>query len=445
MVKTAAEKIFDKYNPVHDVVRAPHGRAKVRPMLDDYARAAVNLYGIISLEDFVEIFNSQQVEQTTAAEVYILLLPNVLRDTWYAFYKDSIIHYSLVGAFEWADHLERAQRGKPRYIPDEGELLRYRSDFYVDSDHWDKWRDVLYRQFGYKATQEVANDIQDYMRVNLDLPMAMAMMEHHGFSFPDREALQEFVKALIDAMNNSRCWENKGYSPAETLGQREESNQEEQFRIQSAPRQKPNETCVCGSKKKYKLCCGLVDAQGTAQITRSEGELFSDTFVNLLSYVNESEDVADLEGTLEDVDEDLVKLHAIRDALWEKPSLIADYLATETGLSDEAVRLLQSWLHNHVSGDFVVVAYTPEHAIFCQMQESGPRLFAVKGIMSSVASSLSQPLPIFLNAVLLPFKDVIIHDSFLAPYEITITSNLKRAFKAARAHAEAESGVITRL
>ena len=29
MAKTPAEKVFDRYNPAGDVVRAPHGRAKI--------------------------------------------------------------------------------------------------------------------------------------------------------------------------------------------------------------------------------------------------------------------------------------------------------------------------------------------------------------------------------------------------------------------------------
>ena len=47
MTKNKAKEIFDKYNPADGVVRCPNGRAKMRKPLDLYAKAAVNMYGII--------------------------------------------------------------------------------------------------------------------------------------------------------------------------------------------------------------------------------------------------------------------------------------------------------------------------------------------------------------------------------------------------------------
>lgn len=57
MSKQQAKRIFEKNNPASDVVRCPFGRARVRKQLDLYARAAVNLYGIISRKELVEMFN----------------------------------------------------------------------------------------------------------------------------------------------------------------------------------------------------------------------------------------------------------------------------------------------------------------------------------------------------------------------------------------------------
>jgi hypothetical protein len=81
MTKKQAKQIFEKYNPVDAVTRCPNGRAPVRKLLDTYARAAVNLYGIISINDFVEIFNSQNTEKTNTDEVFTLLLPGILKNT----------------------------------------------------------------------------------------------------------------------------------------------------------------------------------------------------------------------------------------------------------------------------------------------------------------------------------------------------------------------------
>ena len=445
MAKTPAEKIFDKYNPASDVVRAPHGRAKVRPMLDDYARAAVNLYGIISRDELVDIFNSQQVEQTTAAEVYILLLPNVLKDTWYAFYKDYIVHYSIMGDEEWIGHLERAQQGKPRYIPDEPELLRYRNGHYEDSDHWYNWRQVFFRHFGFKA-YKVANEIQEHLIGNLEIRAAMEILERHGLYIYKEEDMQEFVEALVEAMNNSRSWENKGYTPTELYNQHMESKRDQPPEIYQPPKPKANQLCVCGSGKKYKLCCGLVASQGTAQLSQSDHRLFFETWFPLMIYVNQAEGLFDLDEEAASSSDDEAMLIALRQALWRKPSLIADYLASEPDISGESVRLLQSWLHNHISGRFVVIGYTPEHALFHRMGDHPDgKLYGVKGVSAPVASAVSQPLPVFVEAVLLPFKDVIIFDTYMGSYEIGVSSRLQPLFETMRTEAEANTEVTTRL
>src|SRR5690554_5650793 len=111
-------EIFEKYNPKSDVVRCPYGRSSVRKLLDSYTMAAVNLYGIISREDLVRTFNKQNIDQTSVEELYILLLPLVLKDGWYGFYKEYIVHYWFLDDFEQADNLLAHQADKPRYTPD---------------------------------------------------------------------------------------------------------------------------------------------------------------------------------------------------------------------------------------------------------------------------------------------------------------------------------------
>ncbi len=104
MIEDKNNKVFELYNRKSDVVRCPYGRAIVREKLDSYAQAAVNLYGIINRSDFVDIFNGQNVDQTTEEEVYILLLPLVLKEGWYGFYKEYIVHYWVFEDLELAHY-----------------------------------------------------------------------------------------------------------------------------------------------------------------------------------------------------------------------------------------------------------------------------------------------------------------------------------------------------
>ena len=100
MTEQQAQKTFEMYNPKDAVTRCPNGRAPVRKTLDMYAKAAVNLYGVISKLELAEIFNSQNTEKFTADEIFTLLLPLVLKHKWYCFYKNYIVHYLVIDNFE---------------------------------------------------------------------------------------------------------------------------------------------------------------------------------------------------------------------------------------------------------------------------------------------------------------------------------------------------------
>lgn len=149
MTENQAKKIFEKYNSADNIVRSPNGRAKMRKPLDTYAKAAVNLYGIIRRDEFAEIFNAQNEEQTIAEEVYTILLPSVLKSGWYGFYKVYIVHYAVLRDFGWAGYLERAQAGKPCYIPPKEQFLQFKWEEYEDNNHWYNVRKFMWDAFGY--------------------------------------------------------------------------------------------------------------------------------------------------------------------------------------------------------------------------------------------------------------------------------------------------------
>ena len=136
MTEKQATKIFEKYNPADDAVRCPYGRAKMRKPLDLYAKAAVNMYGIIRRDEFVDIFNAYNEEQTSVEEVYTILLSNVLKDRWYGFYKEYLVHYAVLDDFELVEYLEYEQEKKPRYIPPQSDFILYEWEEFEDNDHW---------------------------------------------------------------------------------------------------------------------------------------------------------------------------------------------------------------------------------------------------------------------------------------------------------------------
>ena len=194
MTETQAKKLFDKYNPEGDIVRCPNGRAKMRKPLDLYAKAAVNLYGIIKREDFTAIFNAQNEEQTTADEVYTILLPNVHKSGWYGFYKDYIVHYAVLHDFDWVDYLEREQTDKPRYVPPKKQFLLYESEEYDEFDFWPDAISFMLDAFGCrKETIDGFDEIKNYLTHSIGINEIGAIMEKYNLVLEGEKQAQKFL------------------------------------------------------------------------------------------------------------------------------------------------------------------------------------------------------------------------------------------------------------
>ena len=223
-----------------------------------YARAAVNLYGIISREDFIDIFNKQNIDQTTDEEIYILLLPLVLKDGWYGFYKEYIVHYWLFDDFNQADYLLEHQADKPRYIPEKNEFLKYVIEDYADNDHWWNVSSFMWDVFGYrKDTSEGYEEVRNYITYGDGIRELGSILDRHNLIFSGEKQLQEFINLIMLAKNNTRIWENNGYTPSELHGILSKRNKNiVKFPTLQKPQVGRNDPCPCGSGKKYKKCCG---------------------------------------------------------------------------------------------------------------------------------------------------------------------------------------------
>ena len=219
MTERQARNIFLKYNPPSDVTRCPNGRTAARTLLDTYAYAAANLYGIIPTSELIDIYNRQNADQTSADELYSLLLPLVIKRKRYCFYKDCIVHKEVMGDFDFAKHLLGEQDGKPRYIPEKDELIKY-GDKYYESEpqtaHWNNLLDFIGSTWAdNRLWYRFYNEIRGAAVGVADVGEISGLLEACGLVFGDDEQEKVFFVLLSEAYNNTRLWSNKGHSPKE--------------------------------------------------------------------------------------------------------------------------------------------------------------------------------------------------------------------------------------
>lgn len=432
MNTTNAEKIFRRYNQEKDVVRCPYGRASVRTLLDRYAKAATNLYGVIRKDEFVKLFNQQNTLKTTSDELYVLLLPIVLKSGWYGFYKEYLVHYSIFEDFDYVDYLLKHQEGKPRYVPEREEFLKYETEGYEDNDHWWNVRKFMWDVFGYSGnTSRGFEETKDYITYGLGISELGSILDRNHLMFGKEEQLHEFVRLLMLAKNNNRIWLNNGWTPNELQKQFVDKDKESpKIRAAQVKKIGRNDPCPCGSGKKYKKCCARLEDAKTAQLSTEDGYEFYEIWLGLISFVNERKHVVQEKikpnfpnTTAEE------NIYKVREVLWETPEIIDDYIK-ESRLSNERIEILKAWRNNQKKGSFFIMEYRPDYAVAIATDENGEdRLYGIKGITHSIASAFDYKLPFQIETVLLPFRGALIYDSFIVTMPIGFGDGAKAVFK----------------
>ena len=242
----------------HQLEREGFTERKVRyDLLDSYAMATVHLYGAISQPDLVDIFNRQNSQPTSEEELFPALLRHVAVGAPYCFWDD----YIVCGEFEENDFedvrdLMRQCGGKPRYIPEKDELLRYADwSYYERTPQMDVLTAFLMNEGrqSRRDAEEISGEIQYACVVETGMEQIFDILSDYDMEF-DSSAVETLVKVMMSVKNNTRLWANKGYTPNElaALYYRGASTAD------GAGRKKigRNDPCPCGSGKKFKKCCG---------------------------------------------------------------------------------------------------------------------------------------------------------------------------------------------
>jgi hypothetical protein len=197
MDKKDTKHLFEKYNPETQVIRCPNGKSGIRRELDLYAQTAVNLYGIISKEEFVEIFNSHHEEKTTNDEMFTLLLPIILKQKKYGFYENLLIHPWLFEDKKAITYFMQSQGNKQRFIPPKEHFLEHLDSFYLENEYWEKVLMFMYQNLNSKDHVFTAfMELQLKMTNEMDIIGGISVLEKFGLYFSNEKQLQQFVELI---------------------------------------------------------------------------------------------------------------------------------------------------------------------------------------------------------------------------------------------------------
>ena len=163
-------------------------------------------------------------------------------------------------------------------------------------------------------------------------------------------------------------------------------------------------------------------------LSQEDGQLYYRLWLPLLDYVNRKyrvkrklKSIATAKGL------DPADVKEVANKLWSDVTIIDDYLKENTDLPDEHREIIQSW-KRRVQGKFMMERHLKKGSIFISLENE--EVYQVSGIISSWEEMLyGAPMPLMMEATFMPFRDVIISDGVVMPYNILVGGGMKRMLK----------------
>lgn len=162
-------------------------------------------------------------------------------------------------------------------------------------------------------------------------------------------------------------------------------------------------------------------------LDKNDAELFYELWFPLLDYANKkykvNTNLKNINGA-EKLDPGEVKI--VADHVWEHIDVIDEYL-TDNNLSDEQRSIVSGW-KKCISGQFMLERHLKKGSVFISTDTQ--EVYMVSGIITSWEEMFFyRPLPILLKATLIPFKDKIISDGLVIPYNVCFGKGYSSDFK----------------
>ncbi|PKH10327.1 YecA family protein [Planomicrobium sp. MB-3u-38] len=221
-----------------------------------------NLYGIVPVEQVAKVISEQNGEQVSAEEIRAWmqdpysggLAKAALQKRYVYPYGNGFFVGEWIMEFEAFDEHWRAQQGKPYYVPEREELMKW-----SDPDYFEKpkeffalleFLEAAFPRTDSEMIEGLVEDLQMQAEDPFSLEKTVAEFERRGLKFAEQAQLMQMLGLLNELHNNTRIQINRGHTPAELF------EEEKRHMLPLNVKIGRNDPCHCGSGKKYKKCCG---------------------------------------------------------------------------------------------------------------------------------------------------------------------------------------------
>lgn len=243
-----------------------------KELLSKYATAAACLYGVITVDEFVKVLNHYEEAHTTSEEA-LMALKRLAKtdDVEYSISSDIISGPDFQPGFddyeENVGSIRTSQKGKPRYLPEKEEFLKYvyvgyrePEKPYADLKAYILKHKLTSRGEGLDGVDGDLIDLHEMIQFCVKSTDELDYFTERGYQFKGMDDFNDFAQLVMNAHNNTRMYDNNGFTPNEVFEKFERPKlkllPKEPFNFQATPKVGRNDLCPCGSGLKYKKCHG---------------------------------------------------------------------------------------------------------------------------------------------------------------------------------------------
>ncbi len=134
----------------------------------------------------------------------------------------------------------------------------------------------------------------------------------------------------------------------------------------------------------------------------------------------------------------------LRNALWADDGLRERFVADNpAGLPAADLELVAGWRYR-LAGAFFIERYLKKYTVFLSATRP-EHAYGVLGLVSPIAEIAGPLLPVYVEAVLLPFDGQIIYDSLLTTHAVSFGPGIRASLRTTYRDAQEREGVITTL
>jgi len=134
----------------------------------------------------------------------------------------------------------------------------------------------------------------------------------------------------------------------------------------------------------------------------------------------------------------------LRDALYDHPAIFDQYAADNPErLPPDELAIVQSW-RGFVRGEFYIWRCFRKHTVFLESGKPS-RIFGVVALNKPFPLMITQPLPVLVETVLLPFKYQIVYDGLFSSYNVSFGAGVRDMLNRDYREHKARHGIITTL